>query len=146
MRCRDGIRNVAAPMALGIAFIAVGVLEMGAAFFGSFPGLTNGDPAMGAVLILAGATVLNAAREFRVGRDGDAFIIVGSALGLLAGTIAIMALIATGMDACLPGGEGRANRDPLEHATLAMLMVLPAAVALRRSLRRYRSLREEVRP
>ena len=146
MRCRDGIRNVAAPMALGIGVHRGRRAGDGGGGFRELPRSYDRRSRHGGSARPGRRDRPERAREFRVGRDGDAFIIVGSALGLLAGTIAIMALIATGMDACLPGGEGRANRDPLEHATLAMLMVLPAAVALRRSLRRSRSLREEVRP
>lgn len=135
-------KGLAISLALGATFVVLGVLEIIAQWVDdqwlNYLS-TNGNLMLGLVLMLAGAVLLAAAKGFREGVDGEAYMIVGCALALFVGLVALLTLAADASEAYLFGNEDFTEWAPLDDFTLAIPMMVPSLIALWYGLKTFRS-------
>lgn len=129
-----------ASLAMGAAFMALGLLEIAAAWVheGWIDLLaSNGNLIMGLVLVLTGAMFFVAAKGFRNDLDGDAYLIMSCLLGLFVGLVALLTLVADASQTCLLSNEDFAAWVPSDDFTPAILTMVPCAVILWYQLRSF---------
>jgi hypothetical protein len=133
-------KGFAASLAMGAIFIVLGILEIAAGWIKEdwMNWLSaGGNFVLGLVLMVIGAVFLFAARGFRSGRDGDAFLMVGCGLALFIGLVALLTLAANASEAYLLGNEDFAEWSPVDDFSPTIVMMVPALALLYRQLKAF---------
>lgn len=134
--------------AMGLAFIAMGLLEMAAVVIDPSVEImlylsSGGNILLALVLLFTGVVLLNAAMRFRIGTDGEAFLVVGCMLALFVGLVVSLTLAASATEAYLFGSEDFVDWSLADDFTPAIPMMIPSLAVLLSALRSFRSTAQE---
>lgn len=127
-----GIGMYLAVLATGAAYVALGLLGL--------ISLVNSPPWLAAlfarmdimtalVSVLVGALLIRGARDMRAGDGTGGFVLVGSALGVLLASVALMIMAANGAELLL-GNEELAGWSAADDLTPGLWMGIPSLVLL----------------
>lgn len=125
--------SMATTLVLGTAFAAFGLLELVATWSdeGWWGWLsTSGDLILGLILVLIGVIFLVAMKKYGEGTGGEAYAIVGSMLGLIAGAIIFFTFLANAFQFYVLESEDLIGWSPSHDLTPALLLVVPCALLL----------------
>lgn len=131
--------------AMGLAFIAMGLLEMASVVFDPVEVeimlylSSGGNILLALTLLFTGVVLLNAATKFRKGMDGEAYLMVGCMLALFVGVVVSLTLAADATEAYLFESEELIDWSPADDFTPAIPMMVPSLVGLVYALRSFRS-------
>lgn len=137
---------------MGLAFIAMGLLEMAAVVIDPV-GVeimrylsSGGNILLALVLLFTGVVLLNAASKFRKGTDGEAYLVVGCMLALFVGLVVSLTFAASATEAYLFESEDFVDWSPADDFTPAIPMMIPSLAVLLYALRAFRSEAQEPTP
>lgn len=139
--------SMATTLVIGIAFVAFGLLELVALWSDEgWWGLlsTKGDPILGLILVLIGAIFLVAGKKYGEGAGGEAYTIVGSMLGSIAGAIIFFTFLANAFQFYVLESEDLMGWTPSDDLTPALLLAVPCGLLLWHHINSIRS--ERVKP